>query len=173
MNFLSNWLAKITKPGSEELSFPIQQFEMNGRVGDAYIVSPYGVHANLPEGQPSLNISPDGTILMGIDPVGRIKVEAGEVIFYHPVTKSKTHYKNNGDIDIETPNTNHVGNMNITGNLNVTGDLNVDGHTTLNTLEVSGLGEFNGGIESNGTSIDDTHAHSGVSTGPSNTGGVV
>ena len=102
MNFLSNWLAKITKGGDEEGSFPIQQFEMNERVGDAYIASPYGVHANLPENQPALNISPDGTILMGIDPVGRIKVEAGEVVFYHPITKSKIHFKNNKDIDIES-----------------------------------------------------------------------
>lgn len=102
MNFLSNWLAKITKGGDEKLSFPIQQFEMNGRIGDSYIVSPYGVHANLPENQPAINVSPDGTILMGIDPIGRIKVEAGEVVFYHPITKSKIHFKNNHDIDVET-----------------------------------------------------------------------
>ena len=167
MNFLGNWLAKITKKGNETGSFPIQQFEMNGRIGDAYVVSPYGMHANLPANQPALNMSPDGTILMGIDPIGRIKVESGEVVFYHPVTKSKTHYKNDGDIDITAPNVNYSGNVNIAGNLTVAG------HTTLNTLEVTGLGEFNGGIESNGTSIDDSHAHSGVISGPSNTGGVV
>lgn len=167
MNLLSNWLAKITKKGDEKLSFPIQQFEMNGRVGDAYLVAPYGMHSNLPENQPALNMSPDGTILMGIDPIGRIKVEEGEVIFYHPITKSSTLYKNNGDIDIDAPNVNYSGNVNIAGNLTVAG------HTTLNTLEVTGLGAFNGGIESNGTSVDENHQHSGIFPGGSNSGGVV
>jgi len=137
MNFLSNWLAKITKKGNETGSFPIQQFEMNGRIGDAYVASPYGMHANLPEGQPALNMSPDGTILMGIDPIGRIKVEAGEVIFYHPVTKSKIHFKNNKDIDLQTeskaivtaPNIELNGNVVINGGLAVTGTVSGAGVT--------------------------------------------
>jgi len=165
MNFLSNWLAKITKKGDESLSFPIQQFEMNGRVGDAYIVSPYGMHANLPEGQPALNMSPDGTILMGIDPIGRIKAEEGEVVFYHPVTKSKIHFKNNKDIDIETENDINAvcDNINVTaatkatvmapesefiGNVKITGNLDVTGSTTLSAT-----------VTSNGKDISDTHGH--------------
>jgi len=150
MNFLSNWLAKITKKGDESLSFPIQQFEMNGRIGDAYIVFPYGMHANLPKNQPALNMSPDGTILMGIDPIGRIKVEDGEVIFYHPVTKSNTHYKNNGDVELQTeskaivtaPNIEFNGNLKVNGNIEATGtvkgagvtdtitDVTLNSHTT-------------------------------------------
>ena len=183
MNFLSNWLAKITKKGDESKSFPIQQFEMNGRVGDAYVVSPYGVHANLPEGQPALNMSPDGTILMGIDPVGRIKVEAGEVVFYHPITKSKIHFKNNKDIDIETETDINAtcDNINVTattkatvtapdialiGNVAITGDLSVSGSTALSSTVTSG-----------GKDISDTHGHtqandSGGNT-EANTGGVV
>lgn len=165
MNFLSNWLAKITKGGDEELSFPIQQFEMNDRIGDAYITAPYGMHYNLPADQPALNISPDGTILMGIDPIGRIKVEAGEVVFYHPITKSKIHFKNNHDIDIETEaDLNAVcDNLNATvetkatvtapesefiGNVTVTGNLTVTGSTTLSST-----------VTSNGKDISDTHGH--------------
>lgn len=141
MNFLSNWLAKITKKGDESLSFPIQQFEMNGRIGDAYIVFPYGMHANLPEGQPALNMSPDGTILMGIDPIGRIKVEAGEVVFYHPGTKSNIHFKNNNDIDIETSaNINATANtinlngviIDAGGNIVTSGTINADDVTADN-----------------------------------------
>lgn len=202
MNFISNWLAYITKKGDESKSFPIQQFEMNGRVGDAYVVSPYGVHANLPEGQPALNMSPDGTILMGIDPVGRIKVEAGEVVFYHPITKSKIHFKNNKDIDIETEtdinascananinasvdiNATASGDINaVCDNLNASAttkatvtapDIELAGNVVITgTLDVGGLAGFNGGIEANGTNIDDTHAHSGVTVGPSGTGGVI
>lgn len=183
MNFLSNWLAKITKSGSEDLSFPIQQFEMNGRTGDAYVVSPYGMHANLPANQSALNLSPDGTILMGIDPIGRIKVEAGEVVFYHPITKSKIHFKNNNDIDIETetdinatcdninviaatkatvtaPESEFIGNVTITGNLTVTGATALSATVTSNSKDIS-----------------DTHSHTQANDSggniEANTGGVV
>lgn len=132
MNFLSNWLAKITKKSDESLSFPIQQFEINGRIGDAYIVSPYGMHANLSEGQPALNLSPDGTILMGIDPVGRIKVESGEVVFYHPKTKSKIHFKNNKNIDIETETDINIQCKNINANVSENIDAIVGGDINAN-----------------------------------------
>lgn len=130
MNFLSNWLAYITKKGDESKSFPIQQFKMNDRTGDSYICAPYGMHSNLPVDQPALNMSPDGTILMGIDPVGRIKVEEGEVVFYHPITKSKIHFKNNHDIDVETETDVNVQCKNINANVSenivavVAGDIN-------------------------------------------------
>ena len=138
---LGSWSAKITKAGSESLSYPIQQFEMNGRTGDAYIAAPYGMHYNLPANQEALNISPDGTILMGIDPVGRIKVEAGEVVFYHPVTKSKIHFKNDNNIDIETSaNINATANtinlngviIDASGNIVTTGTINADDVTADN-----------------------------------------
>ncbi len=162
---LGSWSAVITKPGNESGSLPIQQFEMNGRFGDAYIAAPYGMHYNLPVNQSALNISPDGTILMGIDPVGRIKVEAGEVVFYHPGTKSKIHFKNNSDIDIETEadinatcnNINVIAATKATvtapesefiGNVTITGDLTVTGATTLSAT-----------VTSNGKDISDTHGH--------------
>jgi len=171
MRFLSNWLAYITKKGDESKSFPIQQFEMNGRVGDAYVVSPYGVHANLIEGQPALNMSPDGTILMGIDPIGRIKVEAGEVVFYHPITKSKIHFKNNKDIDIETEtdinascdniNVNATTKATVTapdveiiGNVKITGTVDITGATT-----IIGATSITGTVNNNGKDIGDTHGH--------------
>jgi len=99
------------------------------------------MHANLPEGQPALNMSPDGTILMGIDPIGRIKVEAGEVVFYHPKTKSNIHFKNNNDIDIETSgNINASANtinlngvvIDSSGNIVTPGTLNADDVTATN-----------------------------------------
>ena len=195
MNFLSNWLAKITKSGNESGSFPIQQFEMNGRVGDAYIASPYGVHANLPANQPALNLSPDGTILMGIDPVGRIKIEAGEVVFYHPVTKSKIYFKNNKDIDIETEaDINAIcDNANITavtkatvtapdidliGNVNITGTLDVSG---ISTFAANIIAQANvavtGALTQGGKDVGKDHTHSqGNDSGGNSevdTGGVV
>jgi len=195
MNFLSNWLAKITKKGSEELSFPIQQFEMNGRIGDAYTAAPYGMHSNLPEGQPALNISPDGTILMGIDPVGRIKVESGEVVFYHPVTKSKIHFKNNKDIDIETEtdinatcdNANITAktkatvtapDIDLTGNVNITGTLDVSGVSTFAANIVAQANvAVTGALTQGGKDVGKDHNHTqGNDSGGNveqNTGGVV
>ena len=198
MNFLSNWLAKITKKGSEELSLPIQQFEMNGRVGDAYIVSPYGVHANLPVNQPALNVSPDGTILMGIDPIGRIKVESGEVVFYHPITKSKIHFKNNHDIDVETEadinaqckNLNVIASEDINAtcdNINVTAatkatvtapDIALIGNVAITgDLSVSGSTALSATVTSNGKDISDSHGHTqgpdSAADTQQNTGGVV
>lgn len=195
MRFLSNWLAYITKKGDESKSFPIQQFEMNGRVGDAYVVSPYGVHANLPEGQPALNMSPDGTILMGIDPVGRIKVEAGEVVFYHPITKSKIHFKNNKDIDIETETDINAtcDNANITaatkatvtapdidliGNVNIVGTLDVSGVSTFaaNIIAQANVA-VTGVLSQGGKDVGKDHNHSqGNDSGGNSevdTGGVV
>jgi len=184
MNFLSNWLAHITKKGDESKSFPIQQFKMNDRVGDAYIVAPYGVHYNLVVGQPALNVSPDGTILMGIDPIGRIKVEAGEVVFYHPITKSKIHFKNNHDIDVETETDVNIQckniNANVTEDINaivggdinatVTGDivascdnLNATAATaaTITAPNIALIGNvaITGGFTVNGKNVDENHSH--------------
>lgn len=194
MRFLSNWLAIITKSGDESKSFPIQQFKMNGRTGDAYIAAPYGMHYNLPADQPALNVSPDGTILMGIDPIGRIKVEESEVVFYHPVTGSKTHYKNNGDIDIETEaDLNAVcKNANITAsgdiNATATGDitalcdnLNATATTkatiTAPNIAFIGIVDITGTFKVNGKDIGEFHGHTqGIDSAndvQQNTGGVV
>lgn len=116
---------RVTRKGSEEGVYPIQQATYLGRVSDVVTLFPYGMHANLPVDQLGLLIDEEGRIFMGTSAVGRIAVEEGEVVFYHPQTKSKTHYKANGDIDIDTVNAdvdeaNH-GNVNITTkNVNIT-----------------------------------------------------
>jgi len=195
MRSLSNWSAQITKVGDESKSYPIQQFTMNGRTGDAYIAAPYGMHYNLPVNQEALNISPDGTILMGIDPVGRIKVEAGEVVFYHPKTKSKIHFKNNKDIDIETETdinaTCDNANINAATMATITApDIKLDGNVEITgTLLVTGIATFvaniiaqaavavTGALTQGGKDVGKDHTHSqGNDSGGNSevdTGGVV
>jgi len=195
MRSLGNWSAQITKVGDESKSYPIQQFTMNGRTGDAYIAAPYGMHYNLPVNQEALNISPDGTILMGIDPVGRIKVEAGEVVFYHPKTKSKIHFKNNKDIDIETETdinaTCDNANINAATMATITApDIKLDGNVEITgTLLVTGIATFvaniiaqaavavTGALTQGGKDVGKDHTHSqGNDSGGNSevdTGGVV
>jgi len=168
---------------------------MNGRTGDAYIAAPYGMHYNLPVNQEALNISPDGTILMGIDPVGRIKVEAGEVVFYHPKTKSKIHFKNNKDIDIETETdinaTCDNANINAATMATITApDIKLDGNVEITgTLLVTGIATFvaniiaqaavavTGALTQGGKDVGKDHTHSqGNDSGGNSevdTGGVV
>lgn len=94
--------AKITRKGSEKSDYPIQQATYLGRVADVTVLFPYGMHANLPIGQTGLMIDRAGRVFMGASAVGRITVEEGEVVFFHPQTKSKTTYKNSGNVDIES-----------------------------------------------------------------------
>lgn len=94
--------AKITRKGSEAGVYPVQQGTCLGRVTDFFALFPYGMHANLPIGQLCLLIDEKGRIIVGTSCVGRIVVEEGEVVFYHPQTKAKIHFRTSGDIDIET-----------------------------------------------------------------------
>lgn len=134
--------AKVTRKSSEEQTYPIQQVTYLGRVADQFVLFPYGMHANLPVEQLGLLIDSKGRVFMGTSAVGRIVVEEGEVVFYHPQTKSKTHYRANGDIDIDTesPDVDPAlhGNVNINAkNVNITTsekvDINATGDVDVNT----------------------------------------
>lgn len=102
MSIMRKLWATITRKGSEKGTYPIQQITYLGRVTDAFTLFPYGMHANLPAKQLGLLLDAQGQIFMGTSAVGRIKVEAGEVVFYHPGTQSKVHFKASGDIDVVT-----------------------------------------------------------------------
>jgi hypothetical protein len=188
--------ARITRKGSEEGVYPIQQVTYLGRVSDAIILFPYGMHANLPVDQLGLLIDDKGRVFIGTSAVGRITVEEGEVVFYHPATKSKTHYKNNGDIDIDTvsPDVEESahGNVNIsTKNVNITnsekvtvnstgdvdittsGDANVDA-TNVNIDAVVNLGVGGAAIARVGDAVSVTvvgGSSAGVHTGVITSGG--
>jgi phage baseplate assembly protein gpV len=100
-------------------------------------------------------------------------LKQGEVIFFHPKTKSFTHYKNNGDIDIEAK-----------GNVNVKATaVNVDTPTatftgavecvslSCETLTVSGAASV-GSLTIGGAPYT-SHKHTNGTAGDGNTGGVV
>lgn len=173
--------AKITRKGNETGQYPIQQATYLGRVSDFFVLFPYGMHANLPVDQLGLLIDRQGRVFMGTSAIGRITVEEGEVVFYHPKTKSKTHYKNNGDIDIDTL-AEKEGSLNINAkNVSIvaSGDVDVEstGNTTLTAptvaivgnLTVSGTIVSIGDVTGNGKTLS-THTHPYTWTDPAGSG---
>jgi phage gp45-like len=125
MTLLQNLIkyARVVMGGKDDKTYPIQQVEYYGKAGNVFIVFPYGMHANLPEDSLLSIFAANGNeqdrFGIGGLPNERIKnLPVGEVVFFHPITKSKVHFKNNGDVDVDTTKKN--GNVNIncgTGNV--------------------------------------------------------
>lgn len=197
--------AVVTLGGTDDKELPIQQLSYNGKVADAEIIFPYGVHANLSADNNTLCVvfavdgQEDYRAAMGYTPSLRPKPLAeGEVVFYHPLTQSKIHFRNNGDIDIDVNGENgdlnatikkdlnitvagdatiditgtatvNAPTTNWTGNINVTGNVDIDGD-----LDVSGATTLSNVVTSAGKNISNNHRHVGSPTAPtgprSNTG---
>ena len=154
MSRLRNLWAKITRKGSEEGEYAIQQATYLERLTDVFVLFPYGMHANLPVGQLGLLLDATGNVMIGTSTIGRIIVEEGEVVFYHPGTKTKIHFKADGDLDIES-----INNVNIKATtVAVDGDLTVSG-------DVIAVGEVTG----NGVDLS-THTHPYTWTDPAGSG---
>ena len=159
-------LCRFSKNEADDSQFPIQQVEYLEKAGDSFVVLPYGVHANIPEDFLGLLLSAQeqNRFVMPLSSKERIHpVESGEVVFFHPVTKSKIHFKNNGDIDIETEADVNVAcaNANITASEDITAtcvnasvsastkatvtapDIDLTGNVNITgTLDVSGISTF-------------------------------
>ncbi len=186
--------AVITLAGTDDEQLPIQQLSYNGKVADAEIIFPYGVHANLSADNNTLCIvfavegQEDYRAAMGYTPALRPKPLAeGEVVFYHPLTQSKIHFRNNGDIDVDVTGENGDLNVTIKKDLNITvgGDVNitVTGTANITAPTTEWVGDINltGSIDITGTSTADdhvsdgisgnSHVHGGVESGGSNTDG--
>lgn len=186
--------AVVTLGGTDDKQIPIQQVSYNGKVADVEFVFPYGMHANLSADNNTLCtiFSVDGEedyrVATGYTPDLRPKPLAeGEVVFYHPLTQSKMHYRNNGDIDIDVTGDNGDLNVTIKKDLNITvgGDanINVTGTATVAAPTTNWTGDINltGNIDITGTSTADdhvsdgisgnSHVHGGVQSGTSNTDG--
>lgn len=128
--------ATITLGGKDDLDVPIQQVSYLGKTADVEIITPYGVHANLPTNNDVLMTmwsvagQEDFRVGMGYTPKLRPKeTPVGEVIFYHPLTQSRVQFKNNGDIEIDSTGDNGSTIITIKKDLSIT----VLGDTTINT----------------------------------------
>ncbi len=141
--------AVITMGGTDDKEIPIQQLSYNGKIADAEIIFPYGVHANLTADNNTLCIvfavegQEDYRAAMGYTPALRPKPLAeGEVVFYHPLTQSKIHFRNSGDIDIDVTGDNGDFNATIKKDLSIV----VGGDATITTggdANVTATGDIN------------------------------
>ncbi len=109
--------------------FPIQQVEYMGKTADCLILFPYGQFARLPKDQLlvllSIAAEEENRVAIGTgDPADRPEIEKGEVVYFHPETKTFLKFKNNGELEIDSK-----GELNITvvGDCNITptGDANI------------------------------------------------
>ena len=149
---LIRW-GRITKAGTDDQQFPVQQIEYMGKVADTFMVFAYGHPANVTADALALMLSvqgnPDNRAAIAGTPKNRPKLAAGEVAFYHPPTSAFIIWRASGNLDIETG----------TGG---TADVNVKAGTvnlTVDQLNVIGDTEFTGTVKANGKVIDDTHGH--------------
>lgn len=181
---LIRW-ARVTKSGSDDGDFPVQQIEYQlGKVGNCFILMPYGMHANASEDSLVAMFSMNGDSAnragMPTNPQSRPKMAADEICLYHPKTQSIIHLRSiSGDLDIDVVKGEN-GNININAvkcnitasdsininapDTNITGNLTVTGDTTLSAT-----------VTSNGKDISDTHTHIGsltAGTGAQSTTGV-
>lgn len=150
---LLRW-CRISRDGDDAGDFPIQQVDYQGKVGDAVVWFPYGLHANIPTGELAVMLgiggNAEGRVVMPGSPNQRPKVAAGEVVIYHPPSGSKVHFRANGDIEITSTSKVKIDapSAELTGDVTVAGDLTVTGDAILGTTVTSG-----------GKDISDTHTH--------------
>lgn len=131
---LIRW-AVISGFSDDNTPFPVHKMEYMGRVADAVAWYPFGYHANPGANTLSLILAVNGDFenrvsLPGspkerLDPLMPTPLAEGEVIMYHPATKSYIHFKADGDIEI---NSQKDVNVRVVGNalLDVEGNLTVD-----------------------------------------------
>ncbi len=94
----------ITKPAQDEGDIRTQQISYNGKVDDAEIYMPYGLSANIPADSFCMYVQIGGDngalVVLPDRSQDRIKDLAdGEVALFNPLTKSRTIYRSNGDIE--------------------------------------------------------------------------
>lgn len=96
--------AVISNVTEDNLDIRIQQVTFNKRPSDAEIFFPYGMSGNVPADSLcvviSINNDPGFLVCLPDRSQDRIKgLKMGEVAIFNPLTKSRTIFKENGDIE--------------------------------------------------------------------------
>lgn len=177
-------IARVSLSGKDDKVFPLSQIEAYGQAADAMVIWPYGIHGSLPVDSYAISFSINGQqeyrAIIGFKPDIRLKnLKPGEFVVGNFVKSSTVFFDEDGNIIINCEKDQIVtikgdATVNIEGEANIT----VTGNTTITTpkltidgdLEVTGSTTLSDTVTSNGVDISDTHPHSGVTTGASNTG---
>ena len=154
---------RVSRTDNDSRKLPIQQVTYMGDTAEFIAIFPYGVHANLPVDALvtlfSVNGQEQNLAGIGEVPEKRIKnLASGEVVFFHPTTKTRIHFKNNGDLDIDV-----IGDVNLNAN-----NVNID-------ADISNIGVGGNAIARVGDSVEvnvGSGSSSGTWTGTITSGGV-
>ncbi len=133
---IRNVWAKVTSVGNSAANWFTQQISYKGRISNAAVVYPYGMHANAkPDESLALVIIVGGKAqnkaAIVYNPNIRPDLKEGEVAIYQPGSTTIIKLAANGNVEIVAPN------VNITGSLNVSGNITAQGEVTGNGIELS------------------------------------
>lgn len=186
--------SRTTKKVNDSKEFPLVQVTYLERISDAVIAESYGVHGSAPVGTPCLmvtvNNDPANRYVIPLSAIIRPKgLKEGEFIAGNFQVGSTIKFDEEGNITadsiknvtvnalaglvtVNSPISTFNGNVVVNGLLTLNGD-GLGGTSTLkgvidNQAAISGAGT----VISNGKRLHD-HIHSGVDTGPDNTGAPV
>ena len=162
-------------------------------VASAWVGNGWGIDAPVSPGDQVEVQFFDGEIENGVicarlfsDQARSTGAQSGEFFLTH-ASGSKLQFHNDGTVTLisagtltsQAPQWNHTGPVQIDGTLVVTqtitgqAGMSVSGNNgTGNSMSITGNTQFSGQVSANGHRIDDTHRHSGVQSGSSNTGTV-
>lgn len=97
---------RITKRLTRKGQFAVQQTAYLGKVADAHMVHPYGLHANAPADSLVLLFSvqdnPDNRAALPMDVKNWPDLAEGEVALYHPTTGGLVVWQASGNLEITT-----------------------------------------------------------------------
>lgn len=135
---------------------PTMQVAYLGKTKDAWVLYPYGMHANAPINSVVLlhNVKGNEENQVGIASKPEIRpkgLKIGEVVFGNFVVSSIIKFKEDGDIDISPSSelnvlkvTNFSNDINVSGDSNISGDNNVTGNNEAATYSAGGTAGVSG-----------------------------
>lgn len=168
-------LCRFSKTESDSAQFPVQQVSYLDKAGDALVAMPYGSHANIPENALGalfqISEQEQNRAVLPISPGDRPHpIESGEVVYFHPATGTKIHFKSSGDIDIST-----IANLNIVAATQV--QITAPNISLIGSVTVSGSLAVSGTLSQGGKDVGKDHTHAqpndGAGDAEANTTGVI
>lgn len=185
-------MAAVTLSGDDEGVFPACQIAAYGQAAEAIVIWPYGTHGSLPVNSYVISFSINGQqenkAVIGYRPDLRPKnKKPGEFEVGNFLVGSTVFFDEQGNIIVNCEGDEIVTikgkcTVNIVGDAKMTiggkADIDVTGDTILTTPKLKVIGDFEVTgdttlgevVTSNGKDISDTHKHSDVTSGTSDTG---
>ncbi len=133
-----------------------QQASFLGRIGDYVVIYPYGLYCDLPDDVLLKRLGNKAAVSCTVDRPD--DTDTGEVVLFHPVTKTRIIMRNSTDIDVITAGKVNVDageSVNITTPaVNINADVVISG-----SLSVAGDTALSATVTSGGTDISNSHTH--------------